>query len=143
MKPTLTLFLFCALASVSYAKNPLAASLKKSDCVVCDKISEIRKKSEKHETAAAEDLAKYLYTLKFSKTPALHKKELKEVLDLSAKLIEKDEKYDIAQYMVSVKDEDPSLFAEVLKGMNEEDRKLIETWEAKMRKMFEKGEEAP
>ena len=132
---------FLILTSTAFAQNPILPPKPKSACEVCDQVKAMDKAADENETKVAAEYAKYMSTLQFSKDKKTRAQEFKAVLTLAARLVEKDEQFEIAQYLVGVKNEDPKLYTATVKALSESQRKTLNHWEPKMRKLFEKGEE--
>ncbi|MFN7728504.1 MAG: hypothetical protein ACK5P7_05060 [Bdellovibrio sp.] len=136
-----SLILILSLSGALFAQNPLAPTPSASACLVCEKMDKIQAEADENEVTAARTLADYLETAEFSKSAEIRKKEFTKVLPLAARLVEKDDQFDIAQILVSIKDTDKKLFDETVKQQPEKARKRLNHWEQKMRKQMDKGEE--
>ncbi len=125
----------------AHAQNPILPPKTKSICEICDQVRTMDKAADENEVKVAGEYAKYMGNLKFSKDKKTRSQEYKAVLKLAARLVDKDENFEIAQYLVGVKNDDPKLYDATVKSLSEVERKTLNHWEPKMRKLFEKGEE--
>lgn len=146
MKNNLFKYLFiCTLILPAFnqqveAQSTIKTQSRQSDCPVCDKLGDISKTLEGDEKKAANQFADYIATVKLSKKTATKKKELTLLLNLATKLIYKDDRLEIGQYLISFKDEDPKIFDEIVSKMSAEDKKLLNDNDKEMRKFFKDGE---
>lgn len=110
-------------------------------CELCAKVDKLASEADENEVSAARAYAELLDKAEFSKDAVLRKKEFQKVIPLAARLVEKDERFDIAQFLVSIRDTDRALYDSIVKQQPEPQRKTLLHWEQKMRKQFENGEE--
>ncbi|MCA0186386.1 MAG: hypothetical protein LCH90_10370 [Proteobacteria bacterium] len=135
------LITFVMMSSLAGAQTIIPKPTPAGGCELCAKIDKINADADENEVEAARTYAELLDKAKFSKDAKLRKQEYEKALPLAARLVEKDDQLEIAQYLVSIRDEDPALFDATAKKLPEKSRKLLVDWEKKMRKEFKTGGE--
>jgi hypothetical protein len=129
------------LLSASVWASPLTDAKKKPDCEQCVKIEKIQDQADENPPKAARALSDMMGTMKFSSNTKTKQKEMDELLKLAAQLVDKDERYDMSQYLYDIRKEEPTAYKASLAKLTEKDQKKIEEAISKVASMMETGKE--
>lgn len=130
------------LLSVSvFAQSTIKVNEKKPDCETCVRIEKFKDEADSNPHKAARSFAKYLDPFELSKDAKIRQSEMDHILSIAAQVIDKDDRFDIQQYMWTFEKENPTEYKVALGKLTPAEQKLINSEVDKVRSMMETGKE--